>query len=218
MIVKRYGISLHRVQHGDIELIRAARNREDIRSRMFEQTLISSEQQEAWFRSIDNMHNYYFLIFHQDKPIGLIHAKDVDLEKGEGESGMFIWEQSLLGTAIPAKASICFMEVAFSLLLAERAYIKIREDNPQAYRYNMAMGYVPAPERGKEYLVLTRDVYESRIPALRKLASGGRASPPLSIEDVEIPNAEAKMHLYRGMPERVFQRFAPKLPPRTSGH
>lgn len=214
MIIRKYGISLHRVQHGDIEMIRAARNRDDIRSRMFEQTLISPEQQEAWFRSINNMHNYYFLICSQDKPVGIIYAKNVDLENSEAEGGMFIWEQSLLGTAIPAKASIIFMEFAFSFFV-ERAYIRIREDNPQAYRYNVAMGYEPAPEKGKEYLVLTRSTYESRIPALRKLASGGRDSPPLSIDDVEIPNAESQMHLYEALPEKIFQRFAPKLPPRS---
>ncbi|MCC2636552.1 MAG: hypothetical protein K0Q68_271 [Moraxellaceae bacterium] len=215
MIIRKYGISLHRVQHGDIELIRAARNRDDIRSRMFEQTLISSEQQEAWFLSINNMQNYFFLIYCQDKPVGLIHAKDVDLVNGEAEGGMFIWEQSLLGTAIPAKASIIFMEFAFSFFV-ERAYIRVREDNPQAYRYNVAMGYEPAPEKGKEYLVLTRQTYESRIRALRKLASGGRDSAPLSIDDVEIPNAESQMHLYGELPEKIFQRFAQKLPPRSS--
>lgn len=215
MIIRKYGISLHRVQHGDIELIRAARNRDDIRSRMFEQSLISAEQQEAWFQSINNMHNYFFLICFQDKPVGLIHAKDVDLVNDEAEGGMFIWDQSLLGTAIPAKASIIFMEFAFSFFV-ERAYIRIREDNPQAYRYNVAMGYEPAPEKGKEYLVLTRSTYESRIHALRKLASGGRDIPPLSIDDVEIPDAGSQMHLYENLPEKILHRLAPKLPRRTS--
>lgn len=212
MIIRKYGIELHRVQHGDIELIRTTRNREDIRNRMFDQAIISPEQQEAWFHSINNMHNYFFIIQHQAKRIGLIQGKDIDLENRTAEGGIYIWESGLLGSSIPAKASICFMEATFSLLLMRQVYARVRKDNPQAYRYNLALGYVPAPEKGEDYMVLTREVYEKNVPVLRKLAAGGRETSPLSIMDVEIPDSNMQMHLYRDLPEDIFQRFAPGLP------
>lgn len=214
MIIRKYGIELHRIQHCDIELIRTTRNREDIRTRMFDQGIISAAQQEAWFHSIDNMYNYFFIIQHQGNRIGLIQGKDINLENRTAEGGIYIWEPTLLGSSIPAKASICFMEATFSLLLMDRVYARIRKDNPQAYRYNQALGYIPAPEKGADYMALTREIYEKNIPALRKLAAGGRETSPLSIEDVEIPDAELKMHLYQDLPEDIFQRFSPKLPPR----
>ncbi|MGH8493595.1 MAG: GNAT family N-acetyltransferase [Moraxellaceae bacterium] len=214
MIIRKYGIELHRVQHSDIELIRITRNREDIRARMFDQGIISPEQQEAWFHSINNMRNYFFIIQHQGSRIGLIQGKDIDLENREAEGGIYIWEPALLGSSIPAKASICFMEATFSLLLMERVYARIRKDNHQAYRYNVALGYTPAPEKGPDYMVLTRQVYEKKIPALRKLAAGNRETLPLSINDVEIPDAKTQMPLYQDLPEDIFQSFSPRLPPR----
>lgn len=212
MIIRKYGIVLRRVEHGDIELIRTTRNRDDIRARMFDQNLISPEQQEVWFRSIDNMRNYFFLICYQDRPVGLIQGKDIDLERREAEGGIFIWDPALLGTPVPAHASICFMEATFTLLLMERVYARVRKDNPQAYRYNLMLGYEPAPEKGEDYMVLTRAAYEKKIPLLRRLAAGGRDVPPLTIDDVEIPGARPRMYLYRDLPDDILHRFAPKLP------
>lgn len=212
MIIKRYGIELHRVTHGDIELIREKRNREDIRRHMFEQDPISSEQQEKWFRSIDNMYNFFFLIRYQGRYIGLLQGKNIDYERRENEGGIFIWEKELQGTGVPAQASICLMEANFSMLLMQKVYARVRKDNINAWRYNIALGYVPALDKGDGYMVLSKETYEKKAARLRWLASGKKDAPPFSvINDVEIPDAQKYRYLYENLPEDVFATFRPKL-------
>jgi RimJ/RimL family protein N-acetyltransferase len=212
MIISKYDIELCRLTHDDIELIRTMRNRDDIRLRMFDQAIVTPIQQEQWFNSIDNMQNYFFVIQSQGMKVGLINGKNANFARREVEGGIYIWENSLIGTAIPAKASICFMEATFNLIRMERIYARVRKDNPVARRYNLLLGYVPDPERGEEFMVLTREAYEEKIPRLRKMAAGAKSAPPLSIEDVEIPNAARQMHLYKSLPQDVFDVFRPRLP------
>lgn len=212
MIIRKHGIELHRVTHDDIELIRTTRNSEDIRSRMFEQSYITVEQQEQWFTSINNIYNYFFIIHFQGKKIGLIHGKDIDMEKRDAEGGIYIWDRSLLGSPIPAKASICFMEASFCLILMNRVFARVRKDNPNAYHYNLALGYVPDTEKGEDYMVLTKSAYEKRIPYLRKLAAEGKDTAPLSIKDVVITDSSEQNHLYASLPEDILAVFSPLLP------
>ncbi len=71
MIIKKYGITLERLTEADIELVRQHRNSELIRRRMFYQNQITEEEQKKWFAKINNDLNYYFLILHKGKKIGL---------------------------------------------------------------------------------------------------------------------------------------------------
>lgn len=211
MIIRKYGIELHRLTRDDIELVRVMRNRDDIRSRMFEQELITKEQQERWFESIDNMFNYYFIIQHEGRKVGLIHGKNSDFDRRENEGGIFIWEPSLLGTGIASKVSICFIECSFELLLMERIIARVRRDNSPAYNYNLSLGYVPDPVRGEPYLILTRDAFRKKAPYLRWLASGARNSAPLSIDDVEAPDVMRYRHLYEDLPADILEVLRPRL-------
>lgn len=212
MIIRRYGIELHRVTHGDIELIRENRNRDGIRRHMFEQDHISSEQQEEWFQSIDNMFNFFFLIGYQDRYIGLLQGKNIDYETRENEGGIFIWENSLLGTGIPARASICLMEANFSMLLMQRVYARVRKDNIGAWQYNLSLGYMAAPDKGEDYMILSKETYEREAARLRWLASGKKDAPPFStINDTEIPDANQYRYLYEDLPEDILSVFGPKL-------
>lgn len=209
MIIRQYGIELHRVKHEDIELIRTMRNREDIRRRMFDQEIVSPEQQENWFLSINNMHNYYFLIHHNSEKIGLIYGKNLDFDKRENEGGIFVWADEVIGSGIATKASICLMELSFEFFLANQVFARVRDDNPAAYHHNVSLGYAASPN-GRGQMILTRAAYESRIGYLRKLASGGRGAA-LSISDIEIPEAHRQRKLYEGLPRDILDRIAPAL-------
>lgn len=186
------------------------RNKHEIRSKMFYRKLISKDQQEAWFNSINNMFNYYFIIRHENKKIGLIHGKNSNFEKREDEGGIFIWDSALLGTGIPTKASICFIECSFQILRRERIIAKVRKDNPSAYHYNLGLGYAP-DESNENYLFLTKETFEKKSPKLRWLASGMKNIPPLSINDIEIPEASKYRHLYEHLPDDILDIIRPKL-------
>ncbi len=166
MIIYKYGIELHRVTHDDIELIRQMRNRDDIRSKMLDQRLITPEQQEKWFQSINNSENLYFVIFHNNTKIGLVYGKNINHENKTAEGGIFIWDQSYLGTGIPAKASILMMELSFEVAGMEKIYAKVNELNSLAINYNKSLGYVEI-EKGK-LMILSKDSYKKRILKLKR--------------------------------------------------
>lgn len=212
MIIRRYGIELHRVKHENIELIRTMRNRDDIRTRMLDQNLISQDQQEKWFKSIDNMYNFFFLISYQNQYIGLLQGKNIDFDMRETEGGVFIWEKSLQGTGIPAKASICLMEASFSVLLLEKIYARAKKDNMKAWQYNLSLGYIPASEKEEGYMLLTKEIYAKNAERFKYYASGKKNTEDFSIEnDIEIPDANTYRYLYENMPEDIISLLKSKL-------
>lgn len=204
MIIRRYGIELCRIGASDIELVRQMRNRQDINACMFEQGHISEEQQVEWFRRINTFNNYFFLIKSEGRKVGLIYGKDMDFSRHDCEGGVFIWQDEFLGTDIPAKASICLTEVAFEVFRMRCIYARVRPDNARARQYNKVLGYVPAPEKGENFLVLTRESYDTRIPLLRKAAAGGVETGPLSLEDVDIPDPAGCPSLYEPLPPGIY--------------
>lgn len=203
MIIRRYGVELRRITPDDIELVRRMRNRQDIQAYMFEQQPIGRAQQVEWFARVNTFNNYYFLIRSGDRSVGLIYGKDMDFDRQECEGGIFVWDEASRGSDVPAKASICLTEIAFEVFRMQRIHARVRADNARARHYNQALGYVPAPEKGEHYLVLTRENYERRIPFLRRVAAGGRDIAPLSADDIEIARTAGVEALYEPLPAAI---------------
>lgn len=209
MIIRKYGIELHRLTHDDIELVRQARNRDDIRKNMFDQHYISKAEQEVWFRSINNVFNYYYLIKGDGEKVGLVYGKNQDFQKRTSEGGIFIWGQQPNTPLIAARASILLMEFNFSIIQMERVFARVRPENKSAYNYNLALGYEPTGT--DDYMVLTRASYEKNISRLRKIASGKKQSTPLSMDDIDLSNVSENNYLYQDIPEDILEIIATKF-------
>ena len=188
LILKQYGITLKRVEESDLEEIRYWRNQRFIAEKMIYRKEISKEEQVEWFRKINNQYNYYFIIIDaQGNRIGVINSKDVDLKKGEGEGGIFIWDQKYWETQAPSLASLVLLN--FSMLMLEsfkRSKIKVLKSNVSAMRYNEKLGYsISESLEGKEYveMLLTRESYIKSTENLRqKLARAYRTKGELKVE------------------------------------
>ena len=113
MIIQKYGIVLRRLQHKDIELVRTKRNQDSIRNYMFYQKEITAEEQEEWFKSTNNIYNYYFIIESDNKKVGLINGKNIDYEKRTSEGGIFIWDEEYRDIQVSAIASLIMAEFTF---------------------------------------------------------------------------------------------------------
>lgn len=174
LIIEQYGIRLKRLEHQDIELLRKWRNHPKIRKRMAFKKHITKEMQEAWFESIDNKYNYYFLIEFQGKNIGVINAKNVNLKHSCGEGGIFIWENNLGNEFIPVFASLCLLNTAFyKLKIFNKSLIQVLKSNHKAIQFNKALGYIliPGQEAVKnQYYILTKDDYEKKVMKIRAYA------------------------------------------------
>ena len=78
MIIKGYGIELHRLQESDIETVRNWRNADYIRDQMQYKEIISQEQQLEWFKKVNTVNNNYMLIKAEGESIGVINDRGPD--------------------------------------------------------------------------------------------------------------------------------------------
>ena len=173
MKVLRYGIVLERLNENHLEMVRHWRNDKKISKYMFHHGEITTEMQQEWFQSINNLSNFFFLIHYHNKPVGLINMSAIDWDKHEAYSGLFIYDDTFLGTDVPVRASLAMLDVFFLLAGIKKVYAKVRGNNKVAHRYNTALGFVRTRKielgLGFEY-ELDRTEYFIQADKLRRLA------------------------------------------------
>ncbi len=203
MIIKKYGITLERLTEADIELVRQHRNSELIRKRMFYQQLITEEEQKKWFQTINNDLNYYFLILHKGKKIGLTHANIDSYEEGVSHGGIFIWEPTAMQSHLPIIASVCATDLIFFLVKMKRSMAEVRADNKIALEYNQKFGYKIVTELSdneKYVLELTPENYLETAKTIREMVKkmSGDFSE-LTWADIELPKKKPE-GIYENLP------------------
>lgn len=153
MTIIKYGITLRRIKAEHIDMIRLWRNDPKIRKHMFYQGAITPEMQQEWFLSIDNEQNYYFLIYVDASPCGLISISSIDFDNRNAFAGLFIYDDRYVGTDIPVRASLSILDVFFSFTNIESVYAKVRDSNLVAHLYNTSLGFkrVKKIELGQGY-------------------------------------------------------------------
>ncbi len=208
MIIKKYGITLERLTEADIELVRQHRNSELIRRRMFYQKQITEEEQKAWFSRINNDLNYYFLILHKGKKIGLTHGNIDSYEEGISHGGIFIWEPTAMQSHLPIVASVCATDLIFFLVKMKKSYAEVRADNKIALEYNQKFGYKIVPELSdseKFVLELTPENYLATAKTIREMVKKMSGDfTELSWDDIEIPK-QKPAGLYENLPEHLME-------------
>lgn len=140
MIIRKYGLEIKEVEREDLELIRQYRNMEVIKKSMIYRKQISREEQKEWFKKIQTINHYYFLIYKDDSAIGLINGKNINYEEGSSEGGIFVWnEDRNYETSI--KASIILNDWNFFVNSFKVNYAQVLKSNKKAITYNEFMGY-----------------------------------------------------------------------------
>ncbi|MDD3878188.1 MAG: GNAT family N-acetyltransferase [Bacteroidales bacterium] len=129
MVLKQYGIIYKRVKSENLEMLRQWRNHPDIVRFMIKRDYITEEMQEAWFKSINNNKNYYFIISLEGFDIGLIHCKDIDFDNKTGETGIFIFDKAYTKTKVFLYASMSIINFAFYHLRLDKLYINVVKEN-----------------------------------------------------------------------------------------
>ena len=141
LILSQYDVRLIRVQAEHLSLILRWRNNDWVRKNMFVQDILQEKDQLAWFNSINNASNYYFIVEYLGEKVGLIHAKNFSEEDGIGEGGIFIGEYDYLETWASVMASICLLNFIFSKLEINRSIVRVQAQNKSAISYNLQLGY-----------------------------------------------------------------------------
>ena len=180
LILAQYDVRLIRVQAADLGLILKWRNNDWVRKNMFVQDVLQEKDQLAWFDSINNASNYYFIIEYLGEKVGLIHAKNFSEEEGIGEGGIFIGENEYLETWASVMASICFLNFIFSKLEINRSIVRVQAQNKSAISYNLQLGYKIDFEDANEIRMLLEkedffQKYNLLKSTLSKISKGNEA-------------------------------------------
>ena len=174
MQLSKYGITLHRLREEDIETIRQWRNSPQINQFMEYRGNISPEMQRDWFKSVDNVDNFYFIIEYQGKKIGLINSSHIDWETVSSEGGIFLWDEQYYDTFVPVWASLCLLETTYFILGAGKSVIKTLKDNERAKKLNVHLGYELQPGQEEVYnqiYMLTAESFRLHAHKLIKAAT-----------------------------------------------
>jgi RimJ/RimL family protein N-acetyltransferase len=174
MIVEQYGLRFTRITASHLELLRYWRNQSYIRENMQFTEYITPRMQKKWFEQINNKCNYYFLIEHAGKKIGLINCKDAAPNSRLAEGGIFIWEKEYWGTLYPSLASLTMLQAVFEIFMSgEESVATVSCNNAIALKFNKMLGYEIKSKTsdGQFYkLHLTKQRYVSHCKKLIKAA------------------------------------------------
>jgi len=171
MILSSENIELRLLDESTLEILRNWRNSSDVAQFMEYQEVISVEAQNHWFKNLSKENNYYFIIFTNNNPIGMIHLGYVDMALRTAESGMFIAEKDYRGTGLSFSASLLLLEFAFHELGLEELFAKVKNDNIQAQKYNQLLGFQEKIKFGDDFSQwsLEKRNYELKMPFIKRL-------------------------------------------------
>ncbi|WP_421898428.1 GNAT family N-acetyltransferase [Marinoscillum sp.] len=148
-------VVLSRLMKTDLEQVRRWRTSDAIRSRMEYQGNITPEMQQNWFKTINNNHNYFFIIHFHNQAIGLIQLQNINPEDSVAESGLFIGDPSYWGSPIPFAASLPLLDFGINVLGIREITAKVSEDNHQAIDYNKHLGFTIGDSLGAGFLKMS---------------------------------------------------------------
>jgi len=175
LILKQFDVRLVRLQREDLELVRTWRNAAHVRDNMVYKDFITEQMQLAWFETINNSSNYYFIIEFDSKKVGLINAKNFERESGFGEGGIFIGDQTYEHSFAAVFASLCLLNFVFYMMgNIPKSRIRILKENFRAIQYNKLLGYewlMDSEDGINEIYELTKENFVTKGMKLNKAAA-----------------------------------------------
>ena len=84
MEFEKYNVKLERLKEESIESLRIWRNSDYVRSQMLYNEYITPEMQKKWFDKLDKEKNFYFILYINVEPVGVMQIKNIENNSGEG--------------------------------------------------------------------------------------------------------------------------------------
>ena len=168
----RFGITLHRLERDDLEMVRQWRNSDQVRSYMRYREFIEPEEQTRWFEGLSAEDDWYFIARAGDAPFAVFDIKAVDWNAACGESGGFVGDPRYTGRPEPGQATLALMDFGFQLLHLESLQACYSARHPRIIRFNENLGYVISREGDDGFLhaAVNPERYLQSAARLRKAA------------------------------------------------
>jgi len=169
----KFGVTLERLEAEHLEMVRQWRNSAGVLPRMRFRAPIAQDDQTRWFDALDRRRNWYFVARVQDVPLGLFHIKEIDWERGCGESGGFVGDPKFIGRPEPGLATLALMDFAFLLLQLQSLEAQYYSGLPKVATFNRQLGYRVLSEGADGFVraCVTAEQYFARAAAFRHSAA-----------------------------------------------
>lgn len=166
-VYQKYGVTLSRLQHSEIEMLRQWRNDHKISQYMGTQQYITKEAQEKWFAEVNDREDaFYFIAYKDETPFGYACVKNIDFKIKCGEPGVFVYSDLYINSPMAYCLVEALYDFCFFKLNLEYLVVHILSTNKRAQRFNKSLGCILQP--GQELIEnqlyhLQKDIYiESR--------------------------------------------------------
>ena len=129
----------------DTENIIRWRNCEQVRSQFIYQKLFTKESHEKWIETMVETGKVVQMIIvrtEDDKPIGSVYVRDIDMEHKKAEYGIFIGETDCLGMGYGTEAAELMTEYAFEYLGLHKLMLRVYAENERAIKSYEKAGFV----------------------------------------------------------------------------
>jgi RimJ/RimL family protein N-acetyltransferase len=170
MEFEKYNIKLVRLEEQYIESLRNWRNSDYVRSQMLYNEYITSEMQKKWFDQLDKDKNYYFIVYNNSEPVGVMQIKNIENNRGEG--GIFLTDQKYENTDVVARMILCFNDFIFYELKIECIYSQVKITNKKALSSSISQGCIRNEAKSTNevvYFELFPENYEKKVLKIKKI-------------------------------------------------
>lgn len=160
--IDAHGLTLRRMNRGDIEQVRQWRNDPAVNSFMESRETITSEMQARWFARLDPKRQFFYLIEADGVPLGVVNLKNFDASGGTAESGIYLADPTQRGRGIGKTAYRALLEHGFHALGLHNVTAHVLNDNHRSIRLHTGLGFQLAPEQDghiNQLYVLSRHAY-----------------------------------------------------------
>ncbi len=123
------------------ECVRRWRNHLEVRKWMYNDHEIRPEEHEAFIKSLkDSRKDFYYLVFHEEKPIGVLTFTRLDLRNRNAYFGLYANpEEKVPGAGLILEKTA--IRLAFEILKLHTLKLEVIEDNLRAINLYRSAGF-----------------------------------------------------------------------------
>ena len=136
-------VTIRPITYNDTDNIVRWRNSDFVNKRFLYRAMFTPESHNNWMKNmVETKKVYQFIISCDDKDVGSIYLRDVDLTNKKAEYGVFIGEKDYLGKGVGQNATKLILDFAFKELNLHKVFLRVLSDNIGAIKSYEKSGFV----------------------------------------------------------------------------
>lgn len=180
--IEAWQVTLRPLEEGDLDKLRQWRNSDYVREKMVSTSLITAEQQAAWFQKISHdPSQMHWIIEYKGRPVGSTNVKvpvirETVVSARVLEPGLYIGEPDYQGNILAFAPTLAMYDYCFSHFSVTEFSAAVKPDNDAALKYNRQLGYEISGQDDFVRLRLQKEAYERQTVTLKSFLSRPRKS------------------------------------------